>query len=192
MKKEILTFVFDGYADWESAYICSLLNSQETDYIVKTLSFDKEPKISMGGFRTIPDYSIDDYPEIFEMLLLIGGEAWIENKNNDIEPVVNYAFKNNIPIAAICGATIFLGKSGYLNDRKHTSNTLEFLKLKAPNYKGDINYIEKQAVNDSGVITANGTATLEFAKEIMLHLQIRPENKINEWYQFHKKGFYME
>ncbi|MGL4873040.1 MAG: type 1 glutamine amidotransferase family protein [Clostridium sp.] len=187
MKKEILTFIFDGYADWESAYICSLLNSQETDYIIKTISFDKEPKKSMGGLNTIPDYSIYDYPEKFEMLLLIGGEAWMENKNNDIEPVVNYAFKNNIPIAAI-----FLGESGYLNDRKHTSNTLEFLKLKAPNYKGHANYIERQAVNDSGVITANGTATLEFAKEIMLHLQIRPGNKIDEWYLFHKNGFYKE
>ncbi|WP_411680149.1 DJ-1/PfpI family protein [Clostridium thailandense] len=80
MKKEVLVFIFDGYADWESAYICSELNGAEADYIVKTLSLDKEPKISMGGFRIIPDYSVSDYPKNFEMLLLIGGDAWKEHK----------------------------------------------------------------------------------------------------------------
>jgi len=190
MKKEILTFIFDGYADWESAYICSELNSLETDYIVKTLSLDKEAKISMGGFHVVPDYSINDYPEKFEMLILIGGDAWMEEKNNDIKPIVDYAVENNIPVAAICGATFFMGENGYLDNRKHSSNTLEFLKLKAPHYKGDSNYIEKQAVSDCNVITANGTATLEFAKEIMLYLNIKPADKINEWYKFHKLGNY--
>ena len=190
MKKEILTFIFDGYADWESAYICSELNAPETDYVVKTLSLDKEAKISMGGFHVVPDYSINDYPEKFEMLILIGGDAWMEEKNNDIKPIVDYAVENNIPVAAICGATFFMGENGYLDNRKHSSNTLEFLKLKAPHYKGDSNYIEKQAVSDCNVITANGTATLEFAKEIMLYLNIKPEDKINEWYKFHKLGNY--
>lgn len=27
MKKEVLVFIFDGYADWESPYICCELNS---------------------------------------------------------------------------------------------------------------------------------------------------------------------
>ena len=78
MKKEILVFIFDGYADWESAYICSELNYAETGYTVKTLSLDKDPKISMGGFRIIPDYSVRDYPKKFSMLLLNGGDAWSE------------------------------------------------------------------------------------------------------------------
>lgn len=192
MKKEILTFIFDGYADWESAYICSQLNSPETNYVVKTLSFDKEPKISMGGFRTIPDYSINDYPKEFSMLLLIGGDAWMEKKNNNVKPVVDYAVKHNIPVGAICGATFFMGQNGYLDNRKHTSNTLEFLKSQCPNYKGDNNYVQKQAVSDCNVITANGTAALEFAKEIMLYLKVKPVDKINEWYKFHKSGFYQK
>lgn len=50
--------------------------------------------------------------------------------------------------------------------------------------------MEKQAVNDSNIITANGTATLEFAKEIMLQLKVKSEDEINGWYEFHKHGFY--
>ena len=190
MKKERLAFIFDGYADWESAYICSELNAKETNYVVKTLSFDKEPKMSMGGFHVTPDYFINDYPKKFAMLILIGGDAWMEEKNNDVKPVVEYAVNNNIPVAAICGATFFMGENGYLDDRKHTSNTLEFLKLKAPHYNGESNYIEKQAVSDCNVITANGTAAIEFAKEIMICLKAKPEYKINERYEFHKQGFY--
>lgn len=190
MKKEVLTFIFNGYADWESSYICSELNREESKYCIKTISFDKEPKFSMGGFKIIPDYSIDNYPEDFAALLLIGGDAWMEKKNNAVKPVVEYAVANNITVGAICGATFFMGENGYLDNVKHTSNTLEFLKIQSPHYKGDKNYIEKQAVSDKGIITANGTGTLEFAKEIMISLKTKPLDEINNWYEFNKKGFY--
>lgn len=190
MKREILVFIFDGYADWESAYICSELNGAETDYIVKTLSLDKEPKVSMGGFRIIPDYSVSDYPQNFEMLLLIGGDAWVKQKNNAVLPVVKYAVKHLIPVAAICNAANFMAENGYLDNIKHSGNTLSYMKSQAPHYNGDSNFVEKQAVYDSGIITANGTATLEFAKEIMLCLKIKSAEKIDEWYKFNKVGFY--
>lgn len=190
MKKEVLVFIFDGYSDWESSYICSELNSPETDYIVKTLSLDKDPKISMGGFRIIPDYSVTDYPQNFEMLLLIGGYAWTEQKNNAVQPVVEYAVQHHIPVAAICNAANFMAEHGYLDSIKHTGNTLEYMKAQAPKYKGDCNFVEKQAVCDSDIITANGTAALEFAKEIMLYLNIKTAPKIDEWYKANKLGFY--
>ncbi|BCZ45934.1 glutamine amidotransferase [Clostridium gelidum] len=192
MKKEILVFIFDGYADWESAYICSELNESETDYIVKTLSLDKEPKISMGGFRILPDYSVSDYHKNFAMLLLIGGSAWMEQKNNAILPVVEYAAKHNIPVGAICNAANFMAENGYLDNIKHSGNTLEFMKSQSPNYKGDCNFVEKQAVECSDIITANGTAALEFAREIMLYLNVKPVDKIDEWYKFNKVGFYQK
>lgn len=37
MKKEILVFISDNYANWEGAYICSELNKSETGFVVKTL-----------------------------------------------------------------------------------------------------------------------------------------------------------
>lgn len=190
MKKQVLVFIFDGYADYESVYICSELNKEESMYCVKTISFDKEAKISMGGFKIIPDYSIKDYPRDFAALLLMGGDAWIQKKNNDVKPLVEYALNHNILVGAICGATFFIGENGYLDNIKHTSNTLDFLKIQSPHYKGDKNYIEKQAVSDKRIITANGTAILEFAKEIMIILKTKPLNEINKWYEFNKKGFY--
>lgn len=190
MKKDVLVFVFDGYADWESAYVCSELNAPTTDYKVKTMSLDMKPKTSMGGLCVLPDYSVDDFPADFSMLILLGGDAWIEQKNNAVLPVVRYAVKKSIPIAAICNAVNFMAEHGYLNQIKHSGNTVEYMKTHAPNYRGEHNFIERQAVCDSGIVTANGTATLEFAKEILMLLKVKPETNILKWYDEHKSGFY--
>ena len=37
---------------------------------------------------------------------------------------------------------------------------------------------------------AYGTAALEFAREVLLALEAAPEDKITEWYNFHKLGCY--
>nr|WP_294493579.1 type 1 glutamine amidotransferase family protein [uncultured Mediterraneibacter sp.] len=163
--KEVLVFIFDGFADWEPAYICAELNAPDTGYTVKTIGFDKKAKVSMGGFHVIPDYSINDYPSDFSLLILTGGTAWIEQKNNGILPVVDYAVNKHIPVGAICNAVNFMAENGYLDTIKHSGNTLEFMKTQAPHYKGDNNFLEAQAVSDSNIITANGSATLEFAKK---------------------------
>ena len=46
------------------------------------------------------------------------------------------------------------------------------------------------AVRGRNVITANGTASLEFAREVLLALEAAPREKILEWYEFHKRGVY--
>lgn len=51
-------------------------------------------------------------------------------------------------------------------------------------------YIAKQTVRDRNLITANGTAPMEFAKEILLALNVASEDKILDWYNFYKLGFY--
>ena len=57
-------------------------------------------------------------------------------------------------------------------------------------YTGETKYIAKQSVRDKNIITANGTAPLEFAKEILLALNVASEEKVLEWYNFHKLGYY--
>ena len=46
-------------------------------------------------------------------------------------------------------------------------------------------------MSDNNIVTANGTATMEFAKEVMLALQVAEEKVINAWYEFHKLGIYV-
>ncbi|WP_256719052.1 hypothetical protein [Paenibacillus odorifer] len=69
---------------------------------------------------------------------------------------------------------------------------MDYLKQNAPNYKGEANYIEKQAVSSEYIITANGTASLEFAREVMKKLEGFPIEAVEGWYKFFKDGFYQE
>lgn len=190
MKKEVLVFIFDGYADWEPAYVCAELNSSDSDYVVRTISLDKDPKESMGGFHVLPDYSLADHPSTFSLLILTGGNAWAEQKNNEVLPLVEYAVINNIPVGAICNAVNFMAENGFLNDIRHSGNTLDYMKSQAPHYTGDKYFLEEQAVCDSNIITANGSGTLEFAKKILSLLKVKPEHAIADWYNLNKVGFY--
>lgn len=155
------------------------------------LAITKEPVISMGGFRTLPDYDIKGLPEEYAALILIGGMSWFYEESKQIVELVKNAIDKNILVAGICNASVFLGTHGFLNEVKH--NTLEYLKECAGGgYSGERGYVNKQAVCDQNVITANGTACLEFSKEILIWLKARTVEQIEENYIFNKFGFYKE
>lgn len=189
--KEILVVLLEGYADWEAASIAAVLNQQEK-FTVKTVSNMKEPVHSMGGFTTLLDYTIAEAREKdFAALLLIGGTSWRSSMADEVKVLVKTAEQKGTVIAAICDATVYVGTLGLLNDVKHTSNQLLDLKAYAgKNYTGEHNYQEVQAVRDKNIITANGTAHLEFAREVLLALQAMPEAEIEQWYDFYKLSYY--
>lgn len=139
----------------------------------------------------MPDYDLGNVPDDFHALVLIGGLSWRTENAKLVSPLVYKALENNKIVAGICDASVFLGTLGVLNNIRHTSNDINDLKTFAKNaYAGDEKYIRKPAVRDGNIVTANGTAALEFAKEVLLALQAAPEDKIEEWYNFYKKGFY--
>ena len=83
-----------------------------------------------------------------------------------------------------------MAKHGVLNAVKHTGNGQEQLKLwGGDNYANPEGYIRSQAVNDKNIVTANGSATLEFAKELLSLLGNDTPERIEMYYQFNKQGF---
>ena len=194
MKKEILFVLLNGFADWEAAHIAVCLNSgvkpgRSVKYIAKTLSLTKAPVISIGGFRVLPDYDLHALPEDYAGLILVGGDNWFSPEAESLVPLVEKMIRENKLVAGICNASVFLGKHGFLNHVKHTSNTLEYLKNTAgEKYTGDTHYIEQQAVRDGNIVTANGTAQLEFCREILYALNADEPEIIEESYSFYKNG----
>jgi hypothetical protein len=75
MKKEVLFVLLNQFADWEGAYISTCLNigvkppDSPVNYTVKTMSVTKEPIMSIGGFRVLPDYDINTLPEDYAGLV---------------------------------------------------------------------------------------------------------------------------
>ena len=192
MKKTILFVILEQYADWEAAYLSSALYMLgQGNFEVKTVSLTKDAVYSIGGFQTLPDYDINTISTDYEALILIGGMTWRNEASKQVMPIVKECYKQGKVLGGICDASAFLGMAGVLNDLKHTSNDLNDLKIWAGSaYTGEDNYVMEQAVSDNNVITANGTAALEFAKETLLTLNAAPRDKIIEWFEFHKRGFY--
>ncbi|WP_342342116.1 type 1 glutamine amidotransferase family protein [Planococcus glaciei] len=193
--KEVLFVVLEEYADWEAASIAAALNEEpetgERKYRVKTVSLSKDPVTSIGGFRVVPDYTVDEVGNDFAGLVLIGGNSWHKEESKAVMALVQKALDAHKVLGAICGATEFLGMNGVLNNIQHTGNRLDELQEAAgENYTNAARYVEQQAVRDGNIITANGSAFLEFGKEVMTALESAPQEEIDEWYEFFKSGYY--
>ena len=194
MKKEILIVLLDKFADWEGAYIAPNLNAgiepgSESKYIVKTVAATKDPVVSIGGFKVLPDYGINDIPADYAGVILIGGMSWFTPEAELIVPLVKDAMEKKKPVGGICNGSVFLGMHGFLNSVNHTSNGLDYLKQFAgANYTGESLYINDPAVRSGNIITANGLSSLEFCRELLYALEADTPKKIEKSYRMHKTG----
>lgn len=76
------------------------------------------------------------------------------------------------------------------NNVHHTGNGLGQLKIwGGKQYTNSAGYINRQAVSDGRIVTANGSATLEFAREMLLLLHADTPEAIDMFYRFNKDGF---
>lgn len=193
-KEKVLFVILDNYSDREYPLLADALQfgieNRASQYEVKTLSVTKQAVRSIGGFTTIPDYCVGDMPLDYAGLVLIGGYSWETGEARQLIPIVKNAYTQKKVVAAICKATEFLGGIGLLNECKHTSNTLETLELSAGKaYTGERNYVSAQVVRDNRLITANGTAYLEFAREVLFALNAYPADYIERYYNLYKNGY---
>jgi len=189
--KEILFVVLSPYADWEAAALAAEINEEE-DFCVKTVSISKEPIKSIGGFSVNPDYSLSEaLSREFAGLILIGGNSRRTEEAKQVAALVTLAVERSTVVAAICDATVFLGAMGILNGIEHTSNRLESLqKFAGEAYSGESSYINQQSVRCGNIITANGTANLEFTRDVLIALGIMSAEEAEEWYRFYKLGLH--
>lgn len=139
----------------------------------------------------LPDYSFDTMPEDYAALVLIGGFGWLDEAvAGKVVPIVRRAIDKGLIVGAICNAASFLARHGFLNAVRHTGNGLEQLQLwGGDNYTNASGYVDKQAVADRRIVTANGTGSLEFAKEMLLLLENDTPEQIENFYRFNKLGY---
>lgn len=196
MTNEILYILLPDYAAHEIVYLSEAVASDEyalkenPKYVNKVVAPTMEPVKSIGGFRTLPDYSFETIPDDYAALVLIGGFGWSTPVAEQVVPIVRQAVEKGWIVGAICNAASFMAKCGLLNAVKHTGNGLDQLKLwGGGNYTNPDGYIHAQAVSDKNIVTANGSATIEFAKELLLLLENDTPERIEMYCQFNKLGF---
>ncbi len=188
--KIIYLFLFDTLSDWEIGYVVAGINNpmmqvNPQKYQLKTFSIDGKPIRTIGGLKITPDLSLSEVTlSDTEMLILPGGKSWDEGGNQEVILLAKKFHENQIKVAAICGATLGLAKSGLLDSIQHTSNSKDY--LITSNYQGGKYYINELSVSNAGVVTASGTAPLEFARDIFKELNLYKAEVLEAWYKLFK------
>lgn len=191
--KRVYVYVFNTMSDWEYGYLIAELNSGRyfkkdlAPLKVITVGANKEIITTMGGLSIKPDNSLDECTfDSKDLVVLSGGNTWGEAIHQPILKKIGEALKLGTIVAAICGATEGLANMGYLDSRKHTSNSLEYIKMVCPNYKGENFYEMEPVVAGENLITASGVAPLEFAMEVLKKLDVFAPNTLHSWYNLNK------
>jgi putative intracellular protease/amidase len=185
-------FVYDTLADWEPGYAIAGINNPEWQvqpgrYRVRTVGAGTGTVITAGGVTIVPDMAAADLrPDESAMLILPGGDVWDHGGVPQAVEKAREFLAAGVPVAAICGATSGLARAGLLDGVDHTSNAPEY--LQATGYRGAARYRADPAVSDGGVITAPGTAPLEFAREIFRALGLYEPRMLDAWYALFKTG----
>ena len=187
--KAVYLLVFDGFADWEPANAVAELR-RHGQYRVEVVGPTRQPVESMGGLRVLPARTLDDVDsEDVAVFILPGGDRWEDAApERELSALLRRLDANLVPIAAICAATAALAKIGLLRGRKHTSNGLAYLRAQVPEYSDGVNYVDAPAVRDRGLITANGMAAVEFARELFEELEVLSPADRTLWARLFRSG----
>ncbi|MCP3967306.1 MAG: glutamine amidotransferase [Lentisphaerae bacterium] len=194
-------YVLNTLADWEIGYLTAELNSgryldkSKGPFSLVTVGNTLGPVTTMGGITITPDESIDNVTfNEGDLLILPGADTWMEESNKKVVDIVSDIINKNVTVAAICGATFALANSGILDNRKHTSNDLGFLKMICPEYSGEKLYLNQPVAVDANLITSTGLAALDFSYEVFKSTNAMKTETLDAWYQLYKtkdaKSFY--
>ncbi len=189
--QRVYTLLFNGYADWEIGNVLPELRRFGKLDIV-TVGFTNDPVVSMGGLRVSPELVLSqlDIQDIL-IFLIPGGNMWEgDYPVAEIEDFLRRLEKVSIPIGAICAATTVLARAGILRNRKHTSNSFNYISSKVPNYSDRTYYTNSLSTCDKHVITASGLGPIEFAMDIFNELQVMTVEMREVWFNAMKKGQY--
>ncbi len=189
--KNCYLYVLNTLADWEIGFITAELVSKrflskDSEFELVTAGNTVESIKTMGGIVITPEKSIEDIEfKEGDILILPGADTWMEDANRKILAMLPGLLEKRVVVAAICGATAALAQTGLLNNRKHTSNDREYLKMTCPDYRGSSLYRDEPVVVDENLITATGLAPLEFSNEIFRKIDAMKEDTREAWYQLY-------
>ncbi|PKL35616.1 MAG: glutamine amidotransferase [Spirochaetae bacterium HGW-Spirochaetae-1] len=190
--KNCYLYVLNTLADWEIGFITAELKSrrfipENTKIELLMVGNTLQSITTMGGISISPEISVEDIEfKEGDILVLPGADTWLEEENKKILDMVPDLLQKKVIIAAICGATAALAQRGLLNNRKHTSNDKEYLKMFCPAYEGILSYIDAPVAVDENLITATGLAPLEFAYELFKKSKAMRDETLEAWYQLYR------
>lgn len=192
--RTIALYTTETMADWEYAYLTTQIAGAEQlkpgRFRLLLVGDGREPVRTLGNLPLAPEADLDALQALADdgslaALVVPGGNHYAAGHERLIE-VVGHLVDQEIPVAAICGATLLLARAGFLDERRHTSNAASF--LEASGYRGGVHYVEAPVVTDRGVTTASGIHAVPFTAEIMRITGLAPRAMADSWEQLYLNG----
>ena len=157
----------DGFEEVEAIEPADIMKRSGID--VKTVSVtDKKLVTGAHGIPVTADMFIDEVKkDNMELLMLPGGAGHVLLDSSDaVHALIDYAFENEIYLAAICASPSVLGKKGILKGKNATCFP-GFEK-----YLDGANVLSDKAVTDGKIITGKGAgAAADFGFAIVKALK---------------------
>ena len=171
--RTIALYTTETMADWEYAYLTTQIAGAEHlkpgRFRLLLVGDGLEPVRTLGNLPLAPEADLDALNALADdgslaALVIPGGDHYAAEHDRLIK-AVGHLVDKEIPVAAICGATLLLARAGFLDERRHTSNAASY--LEASGHRGGTCYEQAPVVSDRGVTTASGIHTVPFTAEVM-------------------------
>ena len=190
----IALYTTETMADWEYAYLTTQIAGAERlkpgRFRLLLVGDGLEPVRTLGNLPLAPEADLGVLDaladeDLLAALVIPGGDHYAAGHERLIE-TVGHLVDKEIPVVAICGATLLLARAGFLDERRHTSNAASY--LEASGYRGGAHYVEAPVVTNRGVTTASGIHAIPFTAEIMRITGLVPDAMVDSWEQVFLNG----
>ncbi|MEM6767634.1 MAG: DJ-1/PfpI family protein [Bacteroidota bacterium] len=122
-----------------------------------TVGLTKEPIISQGFIKIVPEYSIEDCPKP-DIIAVFGGNGWNASEDERIQKWLQEMAPKVDHIYSVCTGAFFLAKAGLLDGQTATTfhSSIESLRETAPMAEIVSGY---KYVDNGKIITAAGVSS---------------------------------
>ncbi|MGD6777556.1 DJ-1/PfpI family protein [Sutcliffiella horikoshii] len=170
--------LYQRFSEYELSVLLSVLH--QSDKKVIYIGLDEQVVKGEAGLKCVPETTIHEVDlKMLDSIVLPGVDDFEHLvEHQELAAFLVSAYDNKRVIAAISSAPYLLSMSGLLSEKKYTSG----LTVDQRNFLGTFNednYVETHVVLDDTIITAKGSAFIEFAFVFGDRLQL---NYQREWY----------
>ncbi len=167
---KVALFMFEEMTDYEITFITHLLHADAGKDVI-AVSYDGQSVKGRSGLRYEIDKKISELAaEELDGIIICGG--WFGELRIELQQLLIELNLQKKLIAGICGAgTLLLAKADILDQVNYTT-PMQTWNEKCRDLFGDkdpfprANFIDRRVVRDQNIITAHGTAFIDFAVEI--------------------------
>lgn len=158
---KILTIVEQGFEELECVGACALWLRGGIEVDVYTVGAEEATGrfgLTLAHLKELNTVELNQYDAVF----IPGGPHFKKIEANErVREIVDYFWKNNKVVAAICAAPTVLGRWGYLKGKNYTCFT-------SMNDDFGGSYVDQYAVIDGKLVTGrSAAATIDFGFAVM-------------------------